>query len=232
MPTIDPVLQKLFRAKHHFEELDEELKNYYKSDPVKMTVSGAGFDIGGQVPARMGLIAGDVLQCFRSSLDYLVWELVLAAGNEPSHRNAFPICLTFKQYKKEVDEHKRLDGVDPRACAFVDVLQPFNLPEKARASSPLAVLNDLTNINKHRRVLLTTLQRVIPQTPLHFPHVISQLAGTMPDGVRHTFVTFALFVAFNEGSVAGQEIGTALNVLGNYIGNEVLPLFKEFLEIT
>jgi hypothetical protein len=34
------------------------------------------------IPTRFGLIIGDSLQNLRSSLDYLVWELVLAAKNQ------------------------------------------------------------------------------------------------------------------------------------------------------
>src|ERR1022692_2099038 len=179
MASLDSVLQKLYRAKHHFEELDQELKAYYTGDPVQMTPSNPGFNLGGQVPARMGLIAGDALQCMRSSLDYLVWELVLTNGNEPCRKNAFPISLTVQDYKYEVDKRKRLNGIKPTACALIDKLQPFHLPETEREKSPLVVLDKLTNINKHRRVLLTHLQRVIPETPLPFPHILSELTGTM-----------------------------------------------------
>lgn len=230
MASLDSVLQKLYRAKHHFEELDQELKNYYKSDPIKMTPSGLGFDLGGQVPARMGLIAGDALQCMRSSLDYLVWELVLVNDKEPSRDNAFPISLKLKDYKDQVNRLNRLSGVDPAACALIDKLQPFHHPETERAKSPLVVLDKLTNINKHRRVLLTHLQRVIPETPLPFPHILSELSGVMPDGVKHRFTTFGFFVALHEEGVSVEEIGTALNLLGDYIGNEVLPLFQHLFE--
>jgi hypothetical protein len=232
MASLDSVLQKLYRFKHHFDELDQELRAYYKGDPVKMTPSAFGFDLGGQVPARMGLIAGDALQCLRSSLDYLVWELVLANGNEPSSANAFPICSTVQSYKYQVDSRDRLKGVDPAACALIDRLQPLHLPETEREKSPLYVLDKLTNINKHRRVLLTHLKRVVPETPLPFPHILSDLTGTMPGGVKHRFATFGFFVAFNEGGVSGEEIGHALNIFGDFIGNEVLPLFKEFFEFS
>jgi hypothetical protein len=75
---------------------------------------------------------------------------------------------------------------------------------------------------------LTHLQRVVPEAPLPFPHVLSDLTATMPGGIKHKFDTFGFFVAFNEGGVSGEEIGTALNIFGNFIGNEVLPVFKDF----
>lgn len=186
----------------------------------------------GSVPARFGLIAGDILQCLRSSLDYLVWELVLANGQQPTSQNAFPISLTVSDYRNEIDKRKRLSGLDPTASALIDTLQPLWLPEAEREKSPLAVLDKLTNINKHRRVLLTHLKRVVVEDePLPFPHILSNLTGIMPDGAKHIFVTFGFYVAFDESVVSGSEIGTALNVFGDHIGHEVVPLFQKFFKI-
>jgi hypothetical protein len=50
----------------------------------------------------------------------------------------------------------------------------------------------------------------------------------MPKG---RLVTFGFYIAFNEGSVSGAEIGTALNMFGDFIGYEVLPLFGKFFEL-
>jgi hypothetical protein len=234
MASLDSVIQKLYRAKHHYLELEEELRAYYTAEEtVQIRPAERGFDVGnvGAVPARFGLIAGDILQCMRSSLDYLVWELVLANGEQPGIQNAFPISWTVSNYKNEITNRKRLNGVDPGACALIDMLQPLCLPEAEREKSPLAVLDKLTNINKHRRVLLTNLKRVVIEgEPLPFPHILSDLKGTMPDGVKHTFVTFGFYVALGESVVSGSEIGTALNLFGDYIGNEVLPLFEKFFE--
>jgi hypothetical protein len=80
MASLDSVLQKLYRAKHHFLELEQELRAYYTAEEtIQIRHVEGGLNIGnvGLVPARFGLIAGDILQCLRSSLDYLVWELLL-----------------------------------------------------------------------------------------------------------------------------------------------------------
>jgi hypothetical protein len=81
MAPLDSVKQKLYRAKHHIEELYEALRTFYRGDPVKLRFSGGALHIGADcpVPARFGLIAGDVLQNMRSCLDYLVWELLRRA---------------------------------------------------------------------------------------------------------------------------------------------------------
>ena len=74
MASLDSVRQKLYRAKHHYLELEEELLAYYRAEEtVQIQPAEGGFNVGnvGSVPARFGLIAGDILQCLRSSLDYL-----------------------------------------------------------------------------------------------------------------------------------------------------------------
>lgn len=236
MASLNSVMQKLYRAKHHFEELNAELLKYYSSnETVQMrTALGGGFSFGNvaPVPARFGLIAGDVLQCMRSSLDYLIWELVLANNQVPHQQNAFPISLTQADYKNEIAKRRRMGGVHASACAIVDALQPLNLPEDKRGGSPLALLDKLTNINKHRRVLLTNLQREIYNDSLQFPHIKSNVTATVGDGITHTVLSFGFFIAFDESVISGMEIGTALNIFGNYIGDEVLPLFKNFFEVT
>lgn len=181
---MDSVHQKLYRAKHHYEELHQELLAYYSAqETVQIRLAANGIHIGNTkpVPARFGLIAGDTLQCFRSALDYLVWELVLANNGTPTQQNAFPISLTGVDYKNEVEKRRRLHGVNPSACALINKLQPFQFPEPEREQSPLALLDKLTNINKHRRVLLTNLERkLMEDQPFPFPHILSGLTARTP----------------------------------------------------
>jgi len=121
--------------------------------------------------------------------------------------------------------------VDQAACALIDTLQPLLLPEAEREKSSLAVLDKLTNINKHRGVLLTNLRRVVVEDePLPFPHLLSDLTGIMGNGAKHTIAAFGFFVAFDESVVSGSEIGTALNVFADHIGHKVLPLFEKFFK--
>lgn len=68
MASLDSVMQKLYRAKHHYEELHQELLAYYSAkDTIQMRLVAGGFQAGSlnPVPARFGLIAGDMLQCLR-----------------------------------------------------------------------------------------------------------------------------------------------------------------------
>jgi hypothetical protein len=158
--------------------------------------------------------------------------LVLANGKDPNPQNAFPISFSVKLYKSEIDNRKRLQAVDPLACALIDSLQPLHFAEADREKVPLAMLDALTNINKPRRVLLTNLERaVLEDEPLRFPHLLGDLTGIMPDGVKHTFTPYGSYIAFSEDAISGGEIGTALNVFGDFIGSEVLPLFQRFFKL-
>ena len=83
MGSLDSVELKIFRAAQHIESLKSEFEGYFQNNPGKMvrqphTCENEGifrFVANGSIPARFGLIVGDVLQNLRSSLDYLVWEL-------------------------------------------------------------------------------------------------------------------------------------------------------------
>jgi hypothetical protein len=92
MASLDSVRQKIFRAFEHLKELEAETGRYYETNPGRVVREIEGDPneyIGrivtdGPIPARIPLLIGDCLQNLRSSLDYLIWELVLAANNAPS----------------------------------------------------------------------------------------------------------------------------------------------------
>src|SRR5437667_236703 len=135
MALLDSVTQKIFRAAMHIQELGTELQRYFQTNPGKMVreantpddVAVFTFQTKGPIPARFGLIVGDCLQNLRSSLDYLIWELVLAANNQPTKDNMFPICSTADAFKDAVSKRKRLIGVHPDAIAEIDALQPYHI---------------------------------------------------------------------------------------------------------
>jgi hypothetical protein len=107
MPMPEQVTWKLYRAKQHYDELTKELVEYFRNGPGELVEAAEsapenqilGYKLKGDVPARFGLIAGDFLQNMRSSLDYLVWQLVIANKRKPGTCNAFPICLTLQGWK-------------------------------------------------------------------------------------------------------------------------------------
>ena len=240
MASMDSVNQKFYRTTVHFEELHRELRTYYESKPSAFEpqdLSGEDglrlvFREAKPVPARIGLIAGDCIQAMRSSLDYLVWELVLAHGKiQPGTRNAFPIALTSEVYRKEL-KRGRLEGVHPEAIASIDALQPFLLSDQSRRDgAQLAILEELANINKHRRVLLTGLGGFCGESdplPLSYMETHLDVTSAVGDHYRGRFISF---VSLKERKpTQGREIAGFIDTLASYVQNQVFPLFKKFLE--
>lgn len=99
-------------------------------------------------PVPMALIMGDALHNLRSALDYLVWQLVLEAGNQPSKTNCFLIAET--EYTWKSNHAAKLAGVDPAWIEQIQKHQPFEAP--VPGEHWLARLERMNNVLKHRLV--------------------------------------------------------------------------------
>ena len=112
------------------------------------------------VPIEWSIRAGEVLYNLRSALDHLVWQLVLANGNEPTRDNQFPILNVEDEWTSRTV--RSLNGVSDENRKRVQLLQPFNhslrlpidgAPRDIDAYA-LRTLRDLSNIDKHRHLNL------------------------------------------------------------------------------
>lgn len=244
---------KIFRSTQHIESLKSELHGYFKSNPGKMVrqpdipddAALFRFVPSGTIPARFGLITGDALQNLRSSLDYLVWELVLAARCQPTEKNMFPICSTDELFKQQISRH-RLDGVPPQAVTEIESSQPYHLGQEFNKSI-LWALDELTNINKHRRILLTGLAAA----PVKPENIVIQdgeawvRSGPGPVQIFDSNTEFGPFpiidgqvqvdtnvmagITFDEGTAKGMEVSFCLGYWCFYLMKTLLPRFEKFL---
>jgi len=252
MPLPSSVLWKVYRAKTHFAELQTEVHRYFETNPGKVVREVGGnpdeyvgnFQPDGPVPGRVSIIMGDCIQNLRSSLDYLVWELVLAAKNTPERLNMFPICSTQEFFEQQLARH-RLDGVAADAIEEIKSLQPYhhgNDFDKA----VLWVIDDLCNINKHRRVLLTDLFG--GPSDIELQSIGGELFGRVTrikknakigpypivDGPKGRGVQvdvdpkIAAIIAINEGTAQNVEITLFLAEMLKYVELTVLPRFERF----
>jgi hypothetical protein len=120
---------------------------------IKVTDAYGGFEV----------YIGDCVQNLRSALDYLVWELAyLAQGKPPRQLTQFPISTTAKRYFEVgrgqvsplLGEHRR----------FIRKIQPYQ--SESPRSHPLALLNRLSNQDKHRLLhVLAAHVRTISERP-------------------------------------------------------------------
>jgi hypothetical protein len=230
---------KLYRAKQHFLEFEREASAYMNVEPYgpgRMIFAPEStfekplciYAPAKPVPARFGLIAGDYLQNLRSVFDYLVWQLILANGKTPDETvTAFPICKSEKSF--ELVRKKRLVGVPEEAIDMIRALQPYSErdPSSARPQT-IHILDELTNANKHRQVLSTTLATMLkPDTEVPFPHIELELIrhreGESIPGER-----LLAYLAFEGNIVKGLEVTATLSALMDWVGFEVLPQFQKF----
>jgi hypothetical protein len=255
MPLPDPVLWKVFRSKTHAMELQTEIQRYFNTNPAKIVRDEGGnsdefigtIKPGGAIPGRLPIIIGDCLQNLRSALDYMVWELVLAAKNKPGRHNMFPICSTLKAFEDQLNKKNRLKGINPDAIAEIQSLQPYHSGQDFDKAM-LWVLDDLCNINKHRRVLLTNLQG--GPSDLELRHIDGEVFGrvntaSIKKGAKigpHPIINgskgrgikldvnpnIAVYMAFDEGVTQNLDIGLVLVKMLRYIEFVVLPRFEPF----
>jgi hypothetical protein len=98
-------------------------------------------------PMALGLIFADMLTNLRGTLDYLAWQLVLSGGNTPTKRTAFPVVRQAQNWPSAAGDQLR--GVHPRWISAVERLQPYHRRQTPELH-PLAVLDHLNNVHKHR----------------------------------------------------------------------------------
>lgn len=112
MASIDSVTEKVIWCAEHLNALKIEILGYLNNGPCEVTAEaepGTNRLISRvrtkvPIPSSIPLRIGDCFQNLRSSLDYLVWELVLAVNNTPTNKHQFPICDKAEALKTRSDE--------------------------------------------------------------------------------------------------------------------------------
>lgn len=163
--SLDGARFKLLRAREHYDDVRRRINAFFDRDPDEIVMEADPHRPGEYVlkvrvreepDPTWGLIIGDVLTNARATLDYLTAELVLLAGGTVTRLTQFPIYDTPSEYQgKGVP---RVKGMNPKHAALIETFQPYNGPKRPVNEHPLALLRDLSNLDKHR--VLTTLVAV------------------------------------------------------------------------
>lgn len=123
---------------------------------IRHQVSAGYIDriVGPTVPLRFSVLIGEIAHHLRSSLDHLIWQLVLANGAKGTGRTEFPI---FREPPKDAEGErpfgKKIAGVRADAVKAIRQMQPYNNPEPHL--DPLWLVHELDRIDKHRLLLST-----------------------------------------------------------------------------
>lgn len=235
---------KVVRAKEHLDSLRSEIaksladETYriwpeHESD-ARVLVFKTRFPH--DLRMRWSAITGDVANNCRSALNHLTWQLVLLNNKKPGGRNDFPIFTDKSEYRKKIGEYFR--GTSPEALAIAERLQPYHAGKDA-ASHPLAVLNKLSNIDKHQSPALTLLRMasgtlVFGGQPLSIPVVQPRILGELEDEAEWFRATYAGMVP-NEQVEVKYDFKMAIAFEPTAPGggkpiNEVLSALVDFTE--
>jgi hypothetical protein len=134
---------------------------------------------------RFSVLAGEVLYHLRSSLDLLVWQLILRNGRDPASLHPLPEFSIYRDRQKYKSEGvRKIHGVSPFAKAVIDEAQPYAGSGRGYSDEALWNVHQLNIQDKHR--LLSTvvgfdcdwLERVL-DVALHHqrPHFIARSFG-------------------------------------------------------
>ena len=115
---------------------------------------------------KWGPIIGDIVHGLRSALDQIAWGLSVeyqaTLGKQPPPDPippgdrwkdvAFPICRDQTNWPSQ--RTQKLWAIDPALMAILERFQPFYGGQNPADREPLAVLDELWNIDKHRHLHL------------------------------------------------------------------------------
>jgi hypothetical protein len=215
---------KIDRACEHLEAFEDALPDFRKRDPCHWAdetdpntgdkiwrVQGRPLD----PPVEWNVIIGDALYNFRSALDHLAWQLVLANGNTPTRHTAFPICTSASLYAQS--SPRKVKRMSKTAIALIEETQPC-FGRNPHRNKLLAWLDGLHNVDKHRHLNLTVAATIgglwFPGLPVVAHEEVFIYEGPVEDGTelarvpqKYAYVQFApaTDVAFGDGTPASGE---------------------------
>ena len=167
MALLDTCYLRLERSQEHLKALNDARTEVFaeSDDRFNFTLIGKTnsqrtkllFHVKDMAPLpslRWGMYVGDAVHSLRSALDHLVY----ATANEPTRQCGFPICTTAKDWA--IESPAILWSVPDEIRALIDAAQPYHRGD-ASHSHPLAVLNALWNLDKHKTIPVTALVPVL-----------------------------------------------------------------------
>jgi hypothetical protein len=160
---------RLQRVLDHAQNLENAIRDWLRDEePYRITsednpARGERVDrleVVQQPPSELSLIIGDALHNLRSALDNLAYDLARAHTGEPlpddiAAKSEFPIFISRAMTSGEWA--RKIGGIHPDAQVIIEDLQPFNRLGADASDDLLAVLHNLSNIDKHRLPHLTLI---------------------------------------------------------------------------
>ena len=242
------VNSKILRAEEHYEALHADIAEYLKvcGQSVQPYVSEKTntirirFSVARPVPLRISVIFGDCVFNTRCALDHL-WKRLGSVGN-------FPIFADIDGPNNWLAKRDQiLADLPVNAHAIIDALQPCHRGKDAPLH-PLAILNKLSNLDKHETIHLLAAQsentKIIvtnqasgeihtPAPPTPFYEEADIMITDMPPGAvkpgMDVKVKGSLHVAFKEAGPWGRKpIHEVIHRSLDFVKNDVIVPLIEF----
>jgi hypothetical protein len=240
---------KLDRASEHIEAVEDLVECWLGTDAYTIrrdvdpetgyTVARA--QVKGPPPPRLGILAGDVVQNLRSTLDHSVYAL---AERQPGgisradeHTLMFPVVGNENSKGEPAVgrdifpglARRLLPGVTDPARAFIEQEQPYHWDD-GYVHHWLWLIDDLNRIDKHRRLAVTSafLHDQFVTTPANLDPRISFHQAEGPIANNDKLVTysgsekgvgahFTRGISLDEGVAANSGVGELLRNLESRI---------------
>jgi hypothetical protein len=191
--VIPSYVSKKHRAARHLAEITELVSVYAASRPFRVGTGPADerglceryLEFTRQPGDEIAIAVGDFMHNVRSGLNHLA-----AACTDDEHQRSvqFPIFTTDPGLYQGPDTRnswkRQTAGIAPAAYAAIDALQPFRSPQNQTIANGLTLVEDISNTDKHRELIILA-------TALSEP-IVTVVA---PNGQR--------FPIHNEGAIAG-----------------------------
>src|SRR6266542_5449939 len=256
--------KKLEWARKHLDALEKSMGIFFDSTPYHLSIKfnpETGANEARVVNLRKidpdwSMMVGDIIHAMRSSLDSLVYALVVKGqGVAPTDYKIlraiqFPISDGPANFKTEC---YRIALVPDLAKTAIEGLQPY---KRRMPHHPLAVLRDLANIDKHRHIILTYHRATDVSIKIFGPNIPvgakfgSGFAGRIEEGTligsvtvypfewafpvplppkMHVDPRFTLAVHLSAGKQSGKLL-PGLGRIWHTIDRDVFPELEGFLE--
>ncbi len=152
-PIKNPVILKLQWAEKRLRELDTLLHAFSShAQPIVIERDGKTGELlyrlasNPLIDPAIPLLAGDVIQSLRTSLDYLACALVVANGNKPHRGTYFPISENAPGSKGYDDSFAgKVRGISEDAIRIIKRVNPYK-----GGNHFLWAIHELNNREKHR----------------------------------------------------------------------------------
>lgn len=256
---LDSASVKIDRAAEHLDEVRRMIASLATAESYEVAKDEDGkekihFLI--QPPAKISVLAGEVVYQLRSALDHLAFDLVkrnaTGAALPPGWENKcdFPLWLSIPLGQSPplpYNSFSKLPGISRPAFEFIESVQPYRSGVGARTPNVMKLLCELSNIDRHRYLNVT-----LPKASEYHTLVLSQGReysygrGGLKDGaevqalpakaddvvdVQRSFLTY---VTFDEPAVGSGpdtlEVEHVLDVCLDHVKRIVLPAFVHLLE--